>query len=75
MNDNDTLDELVDLISTQDFANAQPVFAELMATKLHDALNAEKVKVAGQMFDPEEDDFDEDLADEDDFDDEDLDEE
>lgn len=74
MNDNDTLDELVDLISAQDFANAQPVFAELMASKLQDAIDAEKVNVASQMFDPDDEDFDEDLADED-LDDEDFDDE
>lgn len=62
------LDDLVDMISVEDFANAKPMFAELMASKLHDAIDAEKVKVAGQMFDPDED---EDL-DEEDFDDEDL---
>lgn len=70
---NDTTEELINRISMQDYANAQPMFAELMATKLHDALDAEKVKVASQMFDPDED-TDEDLEDED-FDEEDLDEE
>jgi len=62
------LDDLVDMISVEDFANAQPMFAELMASKLHDAIDAEKIRVAGQMFDPDEDldeeDF-EDLEDED----------
>ena len=63
------LEDLVDMISVEDFANAQPMFAELMASKLHDAIDAEKIKTAGQMFDPDEDDY----LDEEDF--EDLDEE
>lgn len=68
--DNTTIEQFVDRIQVQDFANAQPMFAELMASKLHDAIEAEKINVAGQMFDPDEDeDFDEedfeDLEDED----------
>ena len=52
---NDTIDQLLDRIAVQDFANAQPVFAELMASKLQDAIDAEKIRVAGQVFNNEGD--------------------
>jgi hypothetical protein len=71
-----TIEELVDRITTQDYANAQPMFAELMASKLEDAIDAEKIKVANQVFNnvEEPDDEDEDEIDESNFDDEDYEE-
>jgi Gene product 67 len=73
---NDTIEELINTIHAQDFANAGPMFAELMATRLGDAIDAEKIKVAGQMFNGEGDDpvTDEDVdnVNDDDFDEEDY---
>jgi hypothetical protein len=52
------------------------MFAELMASKLEDAIDAEKIKVANQVFNnvEEPDDEDEDEIDESNFDDEDYEE-
>ena len=47
----DDIEQLIDTISTQDFSNANPIFQEIMATKIQDALDTEKIKVAGMMFD------------------------
>jgi putative heme iron utilization protein len=69
-----TIEELVDRITTQDYANAQPMFAELMASKLEDAIDAEKIKVANQVFNNVEEPDDEDEIDESNFDDEDYEE-
>lgn len=61
-----TIEELIDKISVQDYANAKPMFAELMASKLHDAIDAEKISVASKMFSPDdEEDLEIDLEDED----------
>lgn len=69
-----TIEQLVDRIASQDFANAQPMFAELMASKLQDAIDAEKVKISNQVFNGvDEDDLDDDV-DESQFDDEDFEE-
>ena len=51
----DAINQLIDRIQVQDFANAQPVFAELMASKLSDMFDAEKIKVAGQIFNDQQD--------------------
>lgn len=52
----------------QDFAKAGPMFSELMQQKLADSLDQEKIKVAGVMFNDEEefedDDELEDISDE-----------
>ena len=52
---NDTINQMIDRIQVQDFANAQPMFAELMASKLSDMFDAEKIKVAGQIFNDQQD--------------------
>lgn len=51
----DTINNMIDRIQVQDFANAQPMFAELMASKLSDMIDAEKIKVAGQIFNGQQD--------------------
>ena len=38
----------------QDFAKAGPMFSELMQQKLADSLDQEKIKVAGVVFNDEE---------------------
>lgn len=53
--DDNTINNMIDRIQVQDFANAQPMFAELMASKLSDMIDAEKIKVAGQIFNDEQD--------------------
>lgn len=39
----------------QDFAKAGPMFSELMQQKLADSLDQEKIRVAGVVFNDEED--------------------
>ena len=51
----DDIEHLIDRISTQDFSNANPIFQEIMATKIQDALDTEKIKVAGAMLGDDED--------------------
>ena len=59
------VEDLIDKIQTQDFSAAKPMFAELMANKLQDILDQEKIKVAASVFgDNEEDEEFEDISDE-----------
>ena len=58
-----SVEDLIDKIQTQDFTAAKPMFAELMATKLNDALEQQKIKVAGQMFGDDQEEDDEELED------------
>ena len=57
------LSTLITNINGKDFAKAQVIFDDMMNAKVTDALDKEKIKLAGQVFngDPEED---EDLVDE-----------
>ena len=57
------LSTLISNINGKDFAKAQVIFDDMMNAKVTDALDKEKVKLAGQLFngDPEND---EDLVDE-----------
>lgn len=59
-----SIEDLIDNITSQDYAKAEPMFHELLQSKVNDALETEKVKVAGQIFNGEEEeqlemDFDE----------------
>jgi hypothetical protein len=71
-----SIENFIDNVMDKDYTTAQLTFADLMQARMQDALDQQKIAVAGQMFgeedDPEDID-DEDL--EDAFDDEDLDEE
>jgi len=49
------IEDLINNVANQDFANAGPTFAEIMRSKMDDALEQEKVAVAGQIFNDEED--------------------
>lgn len=49
------IEDLINNVANQDFANAGPTFAEIMRSKIDDALEQEKVAVAGQIFNDEED--------------------
>jgi len=67
-----SIEDLIDNITGQEYAKAEPMFHELLQSKVNDALEAEKVKVvAGQIFNGEEEeqlemDFDDELETEDD---------
>ena len=71
-----SIENFIDNVMDKDYTTAQLTFADLMQARMQDALDQQKIVVAGQMFgeedDPEDID-DEDL--EDAFEDEDLDEE
>ena len=57
---NPTLD-LVNALSASDFTNAGTMFKDILASKMQDTLDAEKIAVADQMFngvEPEELDID-----------------
>jgi len=49
------IEDLINNVANQDFANAGPTFAEIMQSKMDDALEQEKVAVAGQIFNGVED--------------------
>lgn len=60
----DDLEQLIQHIGKNDFASASTLFQELMATKINDALDAEQVKVASEIYgDP----LDDEIIDEEDF--------
>ena len=60
-----SIEDLINNVMNQDFANAGPTFNEIMQQKLADSLDQEKIKVAGVVFNDEEDfeDDDEELED------------
>lgn len=45
-----SIEDLINDVTNQDFAKAQPTFAELMSSKVADALEQEKINVAAQIF-------------------------
>lgn len=49
------IEDLINSVMDQDFAKAGPMFSELMQQKLADSLDQEKIKVAGVVFNDEED--------------------
>ena len=55
-----SIEDLINNVMNQDFANAGPTFNEIMQQKLTDAIDQEKIRVAGIVFnnadDVEEDD-------------------
>ncbi len=53
------IEDLINNVMDQDFAKAGPMFSELMQQKLTDALNQEKVRVAGAIFNDDEDGLEE----------------
>jgi FKBP-type peptidyl-prolyl cis-trans isomerase (trigger factor) len=69
-----SIEDLINHVTDKNFAKAEPIFHDLIQHKMNDAFEAEKIKVAGQIFnnDPEEDEDDEDFEldlDDEDFDD------
>tara|TARA_Y100000022_G_C13150227_1_gene329101 strand:- start:119 stop:388 length:270 start_codon:yes stop_codon:yes gene_type:complete len=61
-----SIEDLIDDITNQNFAKAEPHFHTILQSKVNDALEAEKVKVAGHIFNGEEEEqLELDLEDED----------
>ena len=60
------MNNFIDAMVQKDYAQANGIFNELMGQKIDTALDAEKINVAGQVFndvEPEEDDIsDEEIA-------------
>jgi hypothetical protein len=54
-----SIEDLINNVMDQDFAKAGPMFSELMQQKLTDALDQEKVRVAGAIFNDDEDGLEE----------------
>ena len=48
------LEDMIQASLDQDYNKASKVFGDLMGTKLNDALDAEKIKIAGQIYNGEE---------------------
>ena len=76
-----SIEDLINNVIDQDFAKAGPTFQELMQDRMNDALEQEKISVAGQIFNSEEPEeeidngdttAEEDLEDIDDFTDEEI---
>ncbi len=66
-----SIEDFVDSLENKDFVTAQSEFESALSQKMSDALDQEKIAVAGQMFGEEEDTVDEVESDEDLDDDED----
>lgn len=45
-----SIEDLINNVMNQDFANAGPTFNEIMQQKLTDAIDQEKIRVAGIVF-------------------------
>lgn len=45
-----SIEDLINNVMNQDFANAGPTFNEIMQQKLTDAIDQEKIRVAGVVF-------------------------
>ena len=54
------LNDFINAISDQDFNTAAPTFHEILADKMNDALEQEKINMAGQMFNGDEAELDDD---------------
>ena len=59
-----SIEDFIDKIQMQDFTNASPVFGELMSSKLADALDQAKIKIANEVFESGDDDELEEVSDE-----------
>lgn len=59
-----SIEDFIDRVQVQDFTNASPIFNELMAGKIGDALEQVKMQIAGEVFESGDDDELEELSDE-----------
>ena len=64
--DQSLVDELINSVVDQDFAKSAPTFAEIMRTKMDDAIEQEKISVADTIFNGAEEDGEDVAEDEDD---------
>ena len=53
-----SIEDFINNVVDKDFASAQTTFTDLMNTRMQDALDQQKVMVAGSMFGEEEDEID-----------------
>ena len=53
------ISDFIDQVIDQDFAKAQPTFAELIGDKMGNAMEQEKIAMAGQVFNGDEPDAEE----------------
>lgn len=69
------IEQLIDSLRNGDFAAAGPIFSDIMSSKVREALNAEEIKVASEIFggplddDEEPEDYEDDEEDDNDEDD------
>ena len=47
---NSTLTDFIDAVGTKDFAKAEPMFKDMMTSKVGDALDAEKIALANSVY-------------------------
>ena len=57
----ENIEQLIQQANDKDFANANNTFVDIMNQKLADTLEQEKIKVAGQIYNGEESDDEEQL--------------
>ena len=67
-----SIEDLINNVVDQDFAKAGPTFQELMQDRMNDALEQEKISVAGSIFNGEEPEEEVEMEVEDDIDVEDI---
>ena len=68
-----SIEDLINNVVDQDFAKAGPTFQELMQDRMNDALEQEKISIAGSIFNGEEPEEEEvEMEDNDDIDIEDV---
>jgi hypothetical protein len=67
-----SIEDLINNVVDQDFAKAGPTFQELMQDRMNDALEQEKISVAGSIFNGEEPEEEVEMEAEDDIDVEDI---
>lgn len=58
-----SIEDLINNVMNQDFASAGPTFNEIMQQKIAASLDQEKIKMAGIIFNDQEDIDDEELED------------
>ena len=59
-----SIEDLINTVATQDFSKAAPTFAEIMQSKISDALDQERIAVADKVFNGVEPEEDEEISDE-----------
>jgi hypothetical protein len=67
-----SIEDLINNVVDQDFAKAGPTFHELMQDRMNDALEQEKISVAGSIFNGEEPEEEVEMEADDDIDVEDI---